>query len=181
MLRLSGPERCLFSSQRNLATIFWLFDGTRRTVIASASFPDGEEGALIARFPAHRARLFESIIVGVRQHLRDAVSRHEEGPLGAPSQLGFVDMLEELGYIAGTAPGIAFVGSARFFDPTAPEFSLLNAFPNDAHFALDPSISPYGTAGIRMCMLTGARVGEGENGSAKVCHGSGGIVLLRAG
>lgn len=136
---------------------FAFYDGPARTRIAGATFPEGDEGALIARFPAMREKLFQPVLGEIRDYLREGVARHEEEPQPALSQVGLIDMLSNLGYVAGEQPEIVFIGSPRLHDPAAAQFSMLDAFPNDAHFALSPSVSPYGTAGMENT-LNGSQV-----------------------
>lgn len=124
------------------------YDGLTRTLIADASFPEGKEGALIEKFPALREKLYGPVMEGLKGHLRGAVARHEEEQPVAPMQVNLPEMLEELGYIASASPEIVIISSAMQHDETAPQFSMRDAFPNDAHFALPPSASPYGTAGM---------------------------------
>lgn len=125
-----------------------IYDGPTRTRIMGASFPEGEEGDLIEKIPALRAKLYGPVMEGIKQHLRGAVSRHEDEQPVAPMQVSLPEMLEELGYIASAGPEIVVIGSAMQHDETAPEFSMRDAFPNDGHFALPTSASPYGTAGM---------------------------------
>jgi hypothetical protein len=63
-----------------------------------------------------------------------------------PEHLDLPRLLRDLGYRTAGAPAILLVGNPLYHDATMPGASTRDAWPSDAHYALTPAESPFGTA-----------------------------------
>jgi hypothetical protein len=74
-----------------------------------------------------------------------------------PMQVNLSGVLHSLTQYAPSKPDVIFFGTLRHHDDRNPEYSMVHAFPNDAHHLYPPSTSPFGAAG-RMGTLEDTRV-----------------------
>ncbi|MDJ0995661.1 MAG: hypothetical protein QNI90_18930 [Dinoroseobacter sp.] len=122
-----------------------LFDGPAQSEIFSLTMPSDERGAILQRSSGHKKKFIKPAAQALKAHLVAAVSMHAQVPVDVPSmQVAVPDVLDQLRYVASDAPEVVFVGSPRIHDPRAVEFSMATGYPNDAHFSLEPGLSPYG-------------------------------------
>jgi hypothetical protein len=133
-----------------------IFNATERQRLAQISLPKEEAQAN----PRLRLKLFGGQLAPVGAHLTAAATAAATTPR---SNIDMPQFLRELGdtvlpALPGKTAEVLLVGSARFHDPRELRFTMTGGFfPNDGHFKVDNTASPFGTAN-RRDTLKGVRV-----------------------
>lgn len=121
-------------------------DAATLDVIARVELPDEDI------YATHTNLKMKKIAPGfarITSHLSNAGTLAVQPVDGeVPEHLDLPRLLRDLGYRTAGAPAILLVGNPLYHDATMPGASTRDAWPSDAHYALTPAESPFGTAGM---------------------------------
>lgn len=95
-----------------------------------------------------RRNIFDPSLPGIVEAVRGIVERRDQAlPVPAPGQIDMPRTLDAMALHAAPGTSAAVVGNVLYNSPDLPDYSMIQAYPTDGHFARSRSVTPFGGQG----------------------------------